>query len=82
MTVKFITGYSSYRAGDRAGFSPEKEKELVEAGVAKEVQKPTVDKMVRNTETKEKTYKCECGREFDTPQGKAAHSRFCEEAGD
>ena len=82
MTVKFITGYSSYRAGDRAGFSPEKEKELVGAGVAKEVQKPNVDKMVRGTETKEKTYKCKCGREFDTPQGKAAHSRFCEEAGE
>ena len=90
MTVKFITGYSSYRAGDRAGFSPEKEKELVEAGVAKfvggkvtkEVQKPTVDKMVRNTETKEKTYKCECGREFDSPQGLGAHKRFCEKAGD
>jgi len=91
MTIKFITGYSPYTSGDRAGFSPEKEKELVEEGVAKfvggetkkEVKKPQVDKMVKNSKTKDKeTYKCECGREFDTPQGLGAHKRFCEKAGD
>ena len=89
MTIKFITGYSSYHAGDRAGFSSQREKKLVELGIAKkvgeekEVKEPTVDKMVHNAETKDnETYKCECGREFDSPQGKAAHSRFCEEAGD
>ena len=82
MTVEFITGYPPYHAGDVAGFSPEKEKKLVEAGVAKEVQKPPVDKMVRNSKTKDKTYECECGREFDSPQGLGAHKRFCEKAGD
>jgi len=88
MTIKFITGYSSYHAGDRAGFSSQKEEKLVELGIAKkvgeekEVKEPTVDKMVRNTETKEKTYKCECGRELDSPQGLGAHKRFCEKAGE
>jgi len=81
MTIKFITGYSSYHAGDRAGFSYKKEKKLVEAGVAKEVKRPEIDKMIKNSKTKTKKYKCECGREFNSPQGLGAHQRFCEEGG-
>ena len=77
MTVEFIRAYSLYRAGDKAGFSSKKEKELVKAGITKAMKKPQVDKIVRNSHQKSKTYKCDCGREFDSPQGIAAHSRFC-----
>lgn len=83
MTIKFIKGYSPYHAGDRAGFNPKKEQELIDKGVAKAIKKPTKDKMVKNSVNKKKDYECEyCGRIFDSPQGKAAHQRFCKEKSD
>lgn len=78
MSIKFITGYPPYRAGDVAGFTPDKEKQLVKAGVAKNLKSPPKDKMIKQPEA----YKCECGREFSSPQGLGAHKRFCEKAGD
>lgn len=34
----------------------------------------------KKTKIKAKSYKCDyCTRKFDTPQGKAAHMRFCKE---
>ena len=72
-----------YRKGDVAGFSSDEEKWLVEdKEVAKYMKKPTKDKMVRNSKQKNKTFDCECGREFDSPQGLGAHKRFCEKVGD
>ena len=82
MTVKFILDCPPYRIDDVAGFPSAKEKWLINKGVAKEMKKPPVDKMVRNAKTKSKEYKCECGRVFDTPQGLGAHKRFCKKAGD
>jgi hypothetical protein len=81
MTIRFIKGYPPYHAGDRAGFTPEREKELIDEGVAKAVKKPTKDKMVKGSVNK--MYECEyCGRKFDSPQGKGAHQRFCKEKSD
>ena len=86
MTIKFIKSYSPYHSGDRAGFNSDKEKELVDKGIArfvgeKAVKKPTKDKMVRNSVNK--SYECEyCGRIFDSPQAKGAHQRFCKEKSD
>ena len=88
MTIKFIKSYSPYHSGDRAGFNSDKEKELVDKGIArfvgdKAMKKPVKDKMVKGSVDKAKEYECEyCGRVFDSPQGKAAHQRFCEEKSD
>ena len=84
MTIKFIGKYPPYQAGDVAGFSPQKEKELVESGLAKfdnkSVNKPPVDKMERGNI--DKGYTCKCGRTFDSKRGLSVHERYCKEVGE